>query len=1416
MVGPPGSQLPRAGDAVGDVAGLDAGGAEQLARALLDGLGQDRTEGLVALGSLVDRRGQRGHVGLAGAVDRVQAQLGGHVHEQLVTARGHAVGQRLGRVGGADLVNADLRGQGQQGDDGGGRRERQVRNVCARWTAGRCSGDGGRSGLGGGGCRGGCRGSLSSGGRRGDLLVLIVLDHGDVGRVNAGLVALDVEHVDARERELGGEQGAGSQVGQGRGGTEADLDDLIDAQAGNAGGSLLGREQHALRLDPTHRGRELPAQQLDEQRAGQDTRVGQGRVPRAFRLEQLAHRVGGNHVEDGLGELAGELEGTRHQVGDVAAHELRGIDLSGDTFVELRTEVRHAAAQDSGVEGHVNAGNIHEGTLATVLGGALGGVLLEGLQASDRTGNGVLLARQVEVDDLEELTRCPSDRLDVFHDVSVVDAELVRAQGTHAVVRTALLVAGHERVHRGTALEDQVEDDFEREDLGVCGQRVVLAQRVAGEGSTRNQHALFAHARRLADRERRERNLRELGEVQDAFGVTVGHAARHDLGRVVAHDRQDGEAHRRAGVRIGAAPDLVHSLGLGALIQTHARALDALAGVHVGDLRGKGVGRRTRDDLLVDAAGDLEGQTATDDATHALDGDFNLVVQVDGAVHVVRPAGDLSATLTGDNGLSRVLSRGRQPHAVHERRVHASDLGGRVGGVDRVVVARHDRKGRHVVGSLDVYAAQDRSGSVDDLDVGAAEGLGLGGGAVAGGAAADREALLRGAHVLAVRGQFEGDRDDTAGGGLIDGGHVAGDVDRGDAALKHLLGRVLQRDRVIEVDGVEQTLNDRVVVVDGRTQGRVDRWPGGAEQGVGSPGSQLVVRGQGSARGFGVIEAQGGGQREGVVGLAEDGLVGGDHHRQCVHGVAGDGHGGHAGGGREHRVHVLGQLGLVDDGDRAVFAGQNQREDQLAHRVLLGAARVVIPGGVQVDDHVHAGVGRVQGDALLVEDGGRVGHQVTGPRDEGNLAQPFLAGGGGLAVTQTRGDGCRDRARGSQTLGCGGLEAAQEGGDGLVDAVDASHRDGAGDDADLVGGVALVLRLPQAVLAPPADEVVVQDRDEGHRLRVGAAQGREPGGVDGGDVRGRGVRVGGHQAVGGGVRVSDVLDGREQGFDLTVIHGGQARLDALEQVVVADLPRGIDPRVGQVGEATHPGLVGHLFEVAEVGLGRVGEDLDDFVLAGAHLGTVGADLGDDASGSGRRVGDLVHVGAQVGQAGGHPAAGLTLADPAAQVVVVGHTGRGDEEFLDGLGGVRFLRGHRGGAHEDAVDRHGWATVAGRPLAGQEVSGALGGADAAAHGQDDVGLGTQLGVGGQQKVGQVLPGVVATGVSVFDLDDDLDRVGFAGDRDDLADLVDRAGLEGHVGEAVGAQLLNESEGFVLLGDTRGDDDAVDGGTGRART
>ena len=73
-------------------------------------------------------------------------------------------------------------------------------------------------------------------------------------------------------------------------------------------------------------------------------------------------------------------------------------------------------------------------------------------------------------------------------------------------------------MHRGTALEDQVEDGFEGEHFRVSCQRVVLAEGVTGEGSAGDQDALFAHAGRLANRQGRERDLRELREVQDALG----------------------------------------------------------------------------------------------------------------------------------------------------------------------------------------------------------------------------------------------------------------------------------------------------------------------------------------------------------------------------------------------------------------------------------------------------------------------------------------------------------------------------------------------------------------------------------------------------------------------------------------------------------------------------------------------------------------------------------------------------------------------------------------------------------------------------------------------------------------------------------------------------------------------------------
>ena len=118
------------------------------------------------------------------------------------------------------------------------------------------------------------------------------------------------------------------------------------------------------------------------------------------------------------------------------------------------------------------------------------------------------------------------------------------------------------------------------------------------------------------------------------------------------------------------------------------------------------------------------------------------------------------------------------------------------------------------------------------------------------------------------------------------------------------------------------------------------------------------------------------------------------------------------------------------------------------------------------------------------------------PRSAGGHLRAQAAGGGLLA-----------HAGGLERLDGGGLETAQEVSDRLIDGGDAGDGDRTGDDAHLIGGVARVLGLPQGVGAPPAQDVGVEDRYEGHRLGVLAAQVDEPGGVSGLDAGARGGRV---------------------------------------------------------------------------------------------------------------------------------------------------------------------------------------------------------------------------------------------------------------------------------------------------------------------
>ena len=897
------------------------------------------------------------------------------------------------------------------------------------------------------------------------------------------------------------------------------------------------------------------------------------------------------------------------------------------------------------MEGHVDAGDEHEGVLAPAglgLGAGVGG---QGVQALDRAGHGVLDAGQVVVDDLEELAGGLGDRAHVGLDLVGLDARLVGAQGPHAVVRGAVGVTGHQRVHGGAALEDDRDGRLHGHDAPVGAQRRVLAQGVAGEGGAVHQGTGLGQARSGRHGDGCQGHLGELGEVEQALGVAVGDAAGGHLGGVVAHQVDDGEAQLGAGVGVGPLPDLPGGLGGVHLVQAHAGGLDALAGVDVGGGLGRRHGSAAGDDLAVDAADDLQDVAAADHQSGALHGDLDVVAQLDRTGHDVGPAGQDVARAVGSGGGRHLLGGGRQPHAVDERCLHAGHVGGVVGGVDRVEVTGDPGERSHVSGRGDGGAAQDAACGRGRLASGAAGELGGAGHGVAGGAAADGEALTHECHHGAVGGvgQLQAHVDDAACAGLLQCGDPAGDVDRGagrGCGLLELVEGEVQVDGVVQVDGTEQALDERHAVLDDAAQGGVDHRPAGAEQGVGHEGRGGQVRRQGVGGHRGVVVAQGACQGEGAVDGAE-GLGGGASQDvrgpglrgadlgQVVDVVSRDGHGPHAGGGPQQVVHRLADALGVDQWSGTVpGAGQAQRHDEAAHGVDLISAGSAVPVGVEADVEVVGVLGHVRaGDdvvGVVVQDGGRVDRQVAVPQDVGGHLDEFLGVGHGSCQDAVgHGGGCAQAAGGLlltragllEGLDGGGLEAAQQLADRLIDGGDAGNGDRTGDDAHLVSGVARVLGLPQGVGAPPAQDVGVDHGHEGHGLGVLAAQVDEPGGVDGLHEGGGGRRVVLGQCGQGGVGVDDgVVVGEERG-DLAVVGPAQAGLDAVQQVDEAVVPAlvgpvgagGAAPLVGgdaQLGVAGGPLKVGHLLHVAEVGLGGLGQGVDHLLAACGHGGLV--------------------------------------------------------------------------------------------------------------------------------------------------------------------------------------------------------------------
>ncbi len=186
------------------------------------------------------------------------------------------------------------------------------------------------------------------------------------------------------------------------------------------------------------------------------------------------------------------------------------------------------------------------------------------------------------------------------------------------------------------------------------------------------------------------------------------------------------------------------------------------------------------------------------------------------------------------------------------------------------------------------------------------------------------------------------------------------------------------------------------------------------------------------------------------------------------------------------------------------------------------------------------------------------------------------------------------------------------------------------------------------------------------------------------------------------------------------------------------------------------------------------------------------------------------VGSELAEAGRHTALGRAGADPGAGAARVG------QQLLDVRSRGGLERGHRSRTDENAVERHEREVVTTSPLARQVGRSDLRRTDAATDADDDVVECAQLAVGGDQQVVEVLPRVVTAGLAALDLHDDRRRGDLLGDRDDLADLLDRAGLEDDMRDVGIVQLGDQRDGIVELGDACRDDDGIDRRTGGAGT
>src|SRR5699024_11066403 len=171
--------------------------------------------------------------------------------------------------------------------------------------------------------------------------------------------------------------------------------------------------------------------------------------------------------------------------------------------------------------------------------------------------------------------------------------------------------------------------------------------------------------------------------------------------------------------------------------------------------------------------------------------------------------------------------------------------------------------------------------------------------------------------------------------------------------------------------------------------------------------------------------------------------------------------------------------------------------------------------------------------------------------------------------------------------------------------------------------------------------------------------------------------------------------------------------------------------------------------------------------------------------------------------GGRGVAVSVLSASASAIGLWGNTWGINQQLLNVIISRCFLGRHGYGAQEDTINRHDGQTVLGGPGTGQVFRCAVWGVDAATNSDGQVVVLTGRCVGSQQHFIQIHPGVVATSVAVFNLDDDAVGGVIRCDSDAVLNLLGGARLERDVWEAIGGELVQQFLGFIQLWDTSGD-------------